>query len=453
MKKVCVVGLGYIGLPTAIVAAKAGLMVVGIDINEDAISCINKCCPIIKEPEIVEHLKEVLDTKHFYATTMYEEADFFIIAVPTPFKEEKKADLSYVFSAATSIAGVLKKGDTVILESTVPVGTTKILATFLASKTGLKVGDDFFVAHCPERVLPGNIFKELKVNDRIIGGVDRGSTHHVAKFYNYFVSGDLYLTTAETAEMAKLVENSYRDVNIAFAHQVASMAKTIGIDPYELIDLANKHPRVNILKPTCGVGGHCIAVDPWFLVETFPQETELLKAARLINDARPLEIIETIKIKVTQWKESRSVKNCKLLVLGLTYKADVDDLRESPALSIAKALLKESGIDLIVCEPNVSKQFLPAEFIHKAVSLADGLSQADVIVSLVAHTPFKAIEKQLLAHKKFIDFCGLLHVAHKQSATKEQFFWALRSDDDFMKQSMHDVLPMGQQRAEKEGNP
>ncbi len=453
MKKVCVVGLGYIGLPTAIVAAKAGLQVVGIDINEEAISCINRCCPIIKEPEIVEHLKEVLDTKHFYATTVYEEADFFIIAVPTPFKEEKKADLAYVFSAATAISGVLKKGDTVILESTVPVGTTKILAHFLASKTGLKVGDDFFVAHCPERVLPGNIFKELKVNDRIIGGIDRGSTHHVAQFYNYFVSGDLYLTTAETAEMAKLVENSYRDVNIAFAHQVASMAKTAGIDPYELIDLANKHPRVNILKPTCGVGGHCIAVDPWFLVETFPQETELLKAARLVNDARPLDVVATIKTKIAHWKDTRGVKQCKLLLLGLTYKADVDDLRESPALSIARALLKESGIELLVCEPNVTKQFLPVDFVNRAVSLADGLSQADVIVGLVAHTPFKTIEKQLIAHKKFIDFCGLLHVSHKQSSTKEQFFSAVRSDDDFIKQSMQDILPFGHQRLEKEGNP
>ena len=429
-KKVCVVGLGYIGLPTAIVAAQAGLRVVGIDVNEEAVACINRCCPIIQEPEIVQKLKTVLNTEYFYATTMYEPADFFIIAVPTPFTADKKADLSYVFAAATSIAGVLKAGDTIILESTVPVGTTKILGQFLSSKTGLSLGKDFFVAHCPERVLPGNIFHELKVNDRIIGGVDRGSTQHVAEFYKYFVSGDLYLTTAETAEMAKLIENSYRDVNIAFAHQVASMAQVAGIDPYELIDLANKHPRVNILRPTSGVGGHCLAVDPYFLVETFPAQTTLLKEARAVNERRPLEVIAAIEQKVAKWKESHATKTCRVLLLGATYKADVDDVRESPALQIARTLIKKNEMEVLVCEPNVAKQALGPDVARHAVSLQEGVEAADIIVCLVAHTPFKSLDKKLIAHKKFIDFCGLLHTPHEQSISQEQFFWAACSYEE-----------------------
>lgn len=429
MKKVCVVGLGYIGLPTAIIAAQAGLNVVGIDINEEIIDCINRCCPIIQEPEITEHLQEVLNTEHFYATTVYESADFFIIAVPTPFTDDKKADLSYVYAATKSIAGVLKKGDTVILESTVPVGTTQILATMLAAKTGLLAGEDFFIAHCPERVLPGNIFKELKVNDRIIGGLDKGSTQHVATFYKYFVSGDLYLTTAEIAEMTKLVENSYRDVNIAFAHQIASMSKAAGIDPYELIELANKHPRVNILKPTAGVGGHCLAVDPWFLIQTFPAATTLLKEARLVNDHRPLEILDTIKHAVHRWKTEQQKESCTLLLLGLTYKPDIDDLRESPAVTIALSLLKEAGINLMICEPHVATKFWNKYLSSYAVSLEEGTQKADIIVTLVGHSVFKTIDKKIIAHKKTLDFCGLFYTPHTQSATQEQFFWAVRSTE------------------------
>lgn len=453
-KKVCVVGLGYIGLPTAILAAQAGLHVVGIDINEDVTGCINRCCPVIKEPEIVQKLKSVLDTKHFYATTIYEPADFFIIAVPTPFTADKKADLSYVYAAATSISGVLKQGDTVILESTVPVGTTKTLAQLLATKTGLTIGQDFFVAHCPERVLPGNIFHELKVNDRIIGGIDRGSTQHVAEFYKYFVSGDLYLTTAEAAEMAKLVENSYRDVNIAFAHQVASMAQAVGINPYDLIDLANKHPRVKILRPTVGVGGHCLAVDPYFLIETFPQHTTLLQEAREVNEKRPLEVIAVIEQKVAKWKMAHSGKTCRVLLLGATYKADVDDLRESPALQIARHLIKKNEMEILVCEPNVSKQALGIDLARNAVSLEDGMEVADVVACLVAHTPFKSLDKKLLAHKKFIDFCGLLHTPHQQSTSQEQFFWAACSYEEVQEREQARMVHILAQRAtENEDTP
>ncbi len=452
MKKVCIVGLGYIGLPTAIVAAQAGLKVVGIDIKEEIVDCINRCCPVIKEPEIVEKLQEVLTTKNFYAATVYEPADYFIIAVPTPFTPDKKADLSYVYAAASSIAGVLKKGDTVILESTVPVGTTKTVAQFLATKTGLSVGADFFVAHCPERVLPGNIFQELKVNDRIIGGIDRGSTQHVASFYEYFVSGDLYLTTAETAEMAKLVENSYRDVNVAFAHQVASMAQTVGIDPYELIDLANKHPRVKILRPTCGVGGHCLAVDPWFLVETFPEQSKLLKAAREINDAKPFEVLARISAKVAQWEASHHTKTCRVLLLGVTYKADVDDLRESPALEIARQLIKENQVELLVCEPNVQSRILEQHIGKRSITLEEGIDAADIVVCLVAHTPFKALDKKTFAHKKVIDCCGLLYMPNKQVFSGQQFFGAASQDQKTPQQSIKGIW-FGQSHTEREETP
>lgn len=452
-KKVCVVGLGYIGLPTAIVAAQAGLKVVGIDIKEDTVDCINRCCPIIKEPEIVQKLQEALATERFYATTIYEAADYFIIAVPTPFTADKKADLSYVFAAAGSIAGVLKKGDTVILESTVPVGTTKTLAQFLATKTGLTVGADFFVAHCPERVLPGNIFQELKVNDRVIGGIDRGSTQHVASFYEYFVSGDLYLTTAETAEMTKLVENSYRDVNVAFAHQVASMAYAAGIDPYELIDLANKHPRVKILRPTCGVGGHCLAIDPYFLVETFPAQTTLLKEARAVNEAKPFEVIARICAKVLQWKESHHTKTCRVLLLGATYKPDVDDLRESPALHIAQQLIKNNELEVLVCEPNVHKSLMEQQVGKRVVTLQEGIEAADIIVCLVAHTPFKSLDKKMLAHKKIIDCCGLLHIPNKKIFSEDQFFGAARNHDEIVNEEKIKGIWQGQERIEKEGTP
>ncbi len=452
MKKVCVVGLGYIGLPTAIVAAQAGMEVVGIDVKENTVDCINRCCPLIKEPEIVEKLQEALETKQFYATTIYEAADYFVIAVPTPFTADKKADLSYVFAAATSIAGVLKKGDTVILESTVPVGTTRSLMQFLTARTGLIGGTDFFVAYCPERVLPGNIFHEIKINDRVIGGIDRGSTHHAASFYKSFVSGDLYLTTAETAEMVKLVENSYRDVNIAFAHQVASMAYAAQIDPYELIDLANKHPRVKILRPTCGVGGHCLAVDPYFLVEKFPQQTELLQAARKVNEDKPFEVLGRIAIKVAQWQESHPGKRCKVLVLGVTYKPDVDDLRESPALSIAKHLIKQSHIDVLVCEPYVTVPLLEKEVGKRVVNFQEGVDAADIILSLVAHTPFKALDKSIIAHKKIIDYCGLLYVSHKQVFSREHFFGAARNQHGEPLEKEKELW-MSKDHAEKEGTP
>lgn len=431
MKKVCVVGLGYIGLPTAILAAQSGFEVVGIDISEERVMGVNAGKAVIEEHELVPRLQKVLQAKSLRATTIYEQADYFIIAVPTPFTDDKKADLSYVFAAASALAGVLKKGDTVILESTVPVGTTTILSQFLANKTGLVVGTDLFVSHCPERVLPGNIFHELQVNDRVIGGIDRISTRQSALFYKQFVSGDLYLTSAQAAEMAKLIENSYRDVNVAFAHQVSSMAYAANLDPYEVIELANKHPRVNILRPTCGVGGHCLAVDPWFLVETFPAQTALLKEARLVNDQKPFEVVDRICQKISSWRELFDKKNYNVLVLGATYKPNVDDLRESPAVTIINELLKKSEYTVKVCEPHVTAQRLQEVTTARTIEFQEGIAYADVIICLVAHNEFKNLEKTIIAHKKILDFCGLLHVSRKPSVDQEQFFWEDHKNGDF----------------------
>lgn len=430
MNTICMVGLGYIGLPTAIIAVDHGCTVMGIDVDQQRVDKINAGDPVIHEPEIYEKLQCALGTGRFRAMTTMQPADFFIVAVPTPFKENKLADLSYVYSAGESIAQVLAKGNVVILESTIPVGTTDAFAQFLQEKTGLKAGVDFYVAHCPERVLPGNIFNELIENDRIIGGINQDSVHAAKKLYTQFVRGNLYLTDAATAEMVKLVENSSRDVQIAFANQVASMAYSIGLNPFEVIELANKHPRVNILKPGCGVGGHCIAVDPWFLVETFPAQTKLLHAARLVNDNKPLEVIQCVRSAVDEWKKTNAAE-CKVAVFGLTYKADVDDLRESPAMHIAQLLKTWRDIQLLVVEPHVHQSKMVTLFGDQAVNVTDAVQEADVVLFLVGHTRFKAIDRKQLQNKKVLDFCGLLYEPKKQSDEKEHMFWPARSMMDF----------------------
>lgn len=410
MSTVTVIGLGYIGLPTAIVAAEHGFVVHGFDVDVDRVTAINTADPVIKEPEIHERLHTVVSNGTLRASTEITSADYYIIAVPTPFLEDKKADLSYVDQAAHAIAHVLRRGQTVILESTVPVGTTDRLAAMLAKLSGLSAGTDFFVAHCPERVLPGKIFFELINNARTIGGICSESTERARKFYAPFVRGSLHLTSAKTAEMVKLVENSSRDVAIAFANQVASMATAAGLNPYDVIELANKHPRVNILKPGCGVGGHCIAVDPWFLVETFPEHTALLKAARQVNDAKPYQVLATVKQRVSAGQT--------ILVLGLTYKADVDDLRESPALLIAQEMHKWGNCTVLVCEPHVQPSKLKALFGDNVVSLEQGLARADIVVSLVAHRQFADVASKLIPGQDLLDFCGQ---SHKSGARPSPF--------------------------------
>lgn len=406
MKKVSVIGLGYIGLPTAIVAAQAGLQVSGYDVDARRVQAINAGAPLIQEPDLVEKLHAVLRSNSFYAATVLEPADYLVIAVPTPFTADKKPDLSYVFSAIDAISGVLKAGNTVIIESTVPVGATQAAAERLKQKTGMRAGKDFFVAHCPERVLPGKIFYELVHNARVIGGITPESAQSARSFYQHFVQGECHVTDAATAEMVKLVENSSRDVALAFAHQVAAMADAAGIDPYAVIDLANKHPRVNILRPSAGVGGHCIAVDPWFLVDTFPHDSALLKCAREVNDARPHQVVGMIHRAVREWQKTHEGV-CTVTLLGLTYKPNSDDLRESPAVVVAHELCNQNNLRVLVVEPHVAVQDLPDALCDKLVPLSLGLQQANVVVYLVAHHEFAIIHPDAVAEKISLDVCGI----------------------------------------------
>jgi UDP-N-acetyl-D-mannosaminuronic acid dehydrogenase len=422
MKKVCIIGLGYIGLPTAILAARAGLKVTGVDIDAQRVKELNECSFSQGEAEVLENLRQVCGAQNFYATTEYEPADYFVVAVPTPITKDKKADLSHVSTVASNIADVIKKGDTVILESTVPVGATQSFAQVIEVESGLKAGHDFYVAHCPERVLPGNILQELKVNDRVIGGIDPCSVQKAAEFYKYFVSGDLYLTDAATAEMVKLIENSSRDVNIAFAQQVAEMAAQEGLDPFEVIELANKHPRVSLLKPSCGTGGHCIAVDPWFLIQSFPENTELLKTARKVNENRSVQVLASIKNAIADWKKKHQ-KECTVLLLGLAYKPDVDDFRESRALAIAHQLIQDDTVSFVIAEPHFIKEKIDKTVQEKMVPLSAGIEAADIVIALVGHTAFKIIDKSILKEKTVLDFCGLFFEPQKESVEQEQFFW------------------------------
>ncbi|MBT4594415.1 nucleotide sugar dehydrogenase [bacterium] len=406
---VSVVGLGYIGLPTAIVAARAGYHVFGCDVSEERVNDIAAGRAIFNEPGMSEELTSALASGMFLASTKIQSAKYFVIAVPTPFFKGKKADLSYVFSAAEAIACVIDKGSTVILESTVPVGTTNKMAMLIARSSGLIAGEDFFVAHCPERVLPGQIFKELRENDRVVGGACANATRNAVSFYKKFVHGKIHATDDRTAEMVKLVENSSRDAQIAFANQVADMADKAGIRPKEVIELANCHPRVSILNPGVGVGGHCIAVDPWFLIESFPHETALLKKVREVNDRRPFQVVNQILAGV---RKAKSRPTCdripKVAILGLTFKPDADDMRGSPALQITNILNKCSQtLELVVCEPNLSGDDL-ARFGFAANGLWNAIADADVVAILVAHSQFKQIAAEDLVSKIVVDPVSLL---------------------------------------------
>lgn len=425
MRKVSVIGLGYIGLPTAIVAAESGYEVAGFDIDQARIDKIMSGNPIIHEPEAYEKLNFVLGSHHFRASTQLEQADFYIVAVPTPITPDKKADLSYVYAAIDSIAVILKKDDVIIVESTIPVGTTKKIADYLTRATGLRAGTDFYIAHCPERVLPGNIFYELVANDRIIGGINERSVKKAREFYAPFVSGKLYMTNAQTAEMVKLVENSSRDVQLAFAHQIGSMAESIGLNPYEVINLANKHPRVSILRPTCGVGGHCLAVDPWFLVESFPQHSPLIKTAREVNDAKPQEVVATIAQEVAHWRLNNAGR-CTILLLGVTYKPNVEDLRESPAMTIVKSMAADQSVDVLISDPHADNGVLTHLFGDRAVPLMTGLQQADIVIFLVAHDRFKLLDRSLVKDKRVLDFCGILYEPANYT-DDDKFSWSEQS--------------------------
>ncbi|TLX49907.1 UDP-N-acetyl-D-mannosamine dehydrogenase [Pseudoalteromonas ruthenica] len=411
---VSVIGLGYIGLPTAAVVASRGINVIGVDVNQQAVDTINEGKIHIVEPDLDIVVRGVVATGNLRATTEAQRADAFMVAVPTPFKDNDsgpvEADLSYIQSAAKAIAPVLEKGNLVVLESTSPVGATEQLAAWLSeARPDLsfpqQVGDnaDIKIAHCPERVLPGYVLQELVSNDRIIGGMSQACSKRAVELYENFVRGECIITNARTAEMAKLTENSFRDVNIAFANELSLICDKLKINVWELIRLANRHPRVNILNPGPGVGGHCIAVDPWFIVSSAPEQAKLIKQARLVNDGKPSYVVEQIKQAADEFK--RPVIAC----LGLSFKADIDDLRESPALDIVSDLAQQQIGAVLAVEPNIDE--LPSHLGAQGVeltSLEQALELANIVVVLVDHKQFKNADKTEFARKVVIDTRGVL---------------------------------------------
>ncbi|BCD62067.1 UDP-N-acetyl-D-mannosaminuronic acid dehydrogenase [Nitratiruptor sp. YY08-26] len=396
-KKICILGLGYIGLPTSALLASKGYEVHGVDINQNVVDTINKGNIHIVEPELDTFVKAAINSGKLKADTKPTYADVFMIAVPTPFyKNSYSPNIDYVISATRSIASYIKEGNIVILESTSPVGTTEEVEEVLRNE-GIDTSK-VYIAHCPERVLPGQIMRELVENDRIVGGLTPEATKKVADFYRKFVQGEVLETDAKTAELCKLTENSFRDVNIAFANELSMLCDKFRINVWELIELANRHPRVNILKPGVGVGGHCIAVDPWFIVHSGGDRAKLIKTAREVNNYKTEWVIEKIKNEVLKF-EKENGKLPKIACMGLTFKPDIDDLRESPALYIARRL-KAENFNIIVVEPNIEecKEF-------ELVNYQDAIKEAEIIVFLVAHKEFKDLD--IPNEKKFLNFCGI----------------------------------------------
>lgn len=409
-KTISVVGLGYIGLPTAAVIASRGLQVIGLDVSEHAVKTINEGNVHIVEPDLDIVVRSVVNSGNLKATLTAEKADAFMVAVPTPFKDDYKADLSYIESAAKTIAPVLEKGNLVVLESTSPVGATEEMAKWLAeARPDLSFphqntsNPDINIAHCPERVLPGHVLRELVENDRVIGGMSPACSEKAISLYKTFVKGECLTTNARTAEMAKLTENSFRDVNIAFANELSLICDKLDINVWDLIKLANRHPRVNILNPGPGVGGHCIAVDPWFIVSSAPEQAQLIKQARLVNDAKPEYVFSQIV------KEADEFKHPVVACFGLAFKADIDDLRESPALDIAAKLAQHNDIEVLVVEPNIKA--LPSVFDGtntKLVTIEQAFEQAKVLAILVDHSEFKEVAAEKWASKVVVDSRGIV---------------------------------------------
>jgi len=395
--EVVTIGLGYIGLPTSALIASHGTNVLGVDINQKVVDIINKGNIHIVEPNLDQIVSKAVNDGFFKASTKPTSSDVYLIVVPTPFKGNHEPDISFVEAATKSIIPLLKKGDLYIIESTSPIGTTEKMQKLIYTLRP-ELDGDINIAYCPERVLPGNVMHELVHNDRVIGGIDEASTQKAILFYSKYVKGKLHPTNARTAEMCKLVENSSRDVQIAFANELSLICDKADINVWELINLANKHPRVNILQPGCGVGGHCIAVDPYFIVSDFPQESKMIATAREVNNFKPEWCIEKIKNAQLEFELKHKIKP-KTAVLGLAFKPNIDDLRESPALYIAKEIYKSPQKCMIV-EPNISvHDFFDLTNLKKAIKLCD------IIVILVKHDEFKSLvlnENQLL-----IDFCGV----------------------------------------------
>lgn len=399
--KACFMGLGYIGLPTAIISSQHGINVCGVDINPKVVEKTNRGELHIVEPGLQDLLKKAVDSKSLVASTTPFESDVYLIVVPTPFKAKHEPDISYVESATKTVIPFLKEGDLFIIESTSPVGTTEKMAELIfAERPELK--GRIHIAYCPERVLPGNVIFELVNNDRVIGGIDDASADAAAEFYGKFVSGQLHKTNCRTAEMCKLVENSSRDVQIAFANELSMICEKAGINVWELISLANRHPRVNILQPGCGVGGHCIAVDPYFISSAFPNEAKIIAQARSINNYKSEWCVEKAKNAILSF-ELENGKKPQVALMGLAFKPNIDDLRESPAMKIAKHLVAEMpDVKFNIVEPNISS--------HPDFDIVDfqtAFEQSDIVVYLTAHKQFFMLPQEA-NDKLILDFCGVI---------------------------------------------
>lgn len=412
---ISVIGLGYIGLPTAAVFASKGKKVVGVDINARAVETINRGAIHIVEPDLDQVVHAAVTRGDLQATTQPEAADAFLIAVPTPFQAEHQPDLRFVQAAAESIAPVLKPGDLVILESTSPVGTTEQMADWLAAaRPDLRFPQhgetpDIYIAYCPERVLPGKVMVELINNDRVIGGMTPACSARASELYRLFLKGECVETNARTAEMCKLTENSFRDVNIAFANELSLICADQGINVWELIALANRHPRVNILQPGPGVGGHCIAVDPWFIVAQNPELARLIRTAREVNDAKPQWVLDQVKTAVADSLTQTGKRATELTIacFGLAFKPDIDDLRESPAMGVARLIADWHSGSTWVVEPHIDQ--IPAALRDKAtlVSSEQALAQADILVMLVDHRAFRAVDAAGVRQQWVVDTKGV----------------------------------------------
>lgn len=397
--KACFMGLGYIGLPTAIIAAKHGVEILGVDINPKVVEMTNQGKLHIVEPGMEEMLQEVVKNGQLRASTTPEESDAYFMVVPTPFKGDHEPDISYVESATRMVVPFLKEGDLYVIESTSPVGTTDKMAELIFSlRPELK--DKIYIAYCPERVLPGNVIYELVHNDRVIGGMNEASTKKAQEFYGQFVQGTLHPTNCKTAEMCKLTENSSRDSQIAFANELSIICDKAGINVWELITLANKHPRVNILQPGCGVGGHCIAVDPYFISSVFPKEARMIAMAREVNNYKADWCVEKVKNAMLKFELDHQRKPV-VAMMGLAFKPNIDDLRESPAKYIATTVMQGcNNADILVVEPNIA-----SHNVFKLTPYDEAYEKADIVVLLTAHNEFKTL--QWSDDKVILDFCGI----------------------------------------------
>ncbi|MBG6042676.1 UDP-N-acetyl-D-mannosamine dehydrogenase [Proteus mirabilis] len=413
---ISVIGLGYIGLPTAAAFASRKKSVIGVDVNQHAVDTINKGQIHIVEPDLDKVVKQAVEEGHLKAYTTPQPADAYLIAVPTPFKGEHEPDLAYVEAAAHSIAPVLKKGDLIILESTSPVGTTEQMSQWLAqAREDLtfphQQGEnaDIDIAYCPERVLPGQVMVELIRNDRVVGGMNQKSSQRASELYKIFLEGECVITNARTAEMCKLTENSFRDVNIAFANELSLICADQDINVWELISLANRHPRVNILQPGPGVGGHCIAVDPWFIVSQNPKQSRLIHTARLVNDGKPVWVIDQVKAAVADCltETGKRANEIKIACFGLAFKPNIDDLRESPAMNITQQVANWHSGKTFAVEPNIHELPTKLKGITELVSTEQALKEADIVLMLVDHQQFKAISGNQVTQKWIVDTKGV----------------------------------------------